>query len=337
VIIQSERRQQIAKLYRAAREHGAKVLASVDPDLRCEVESLLAQDATKSGAIDHPAEFAGETMMLPAQVASGVMLGPYKIEARIGQGGMGEVWKAHDTRLRRSVAIKTSHAQFSDRFEREAHAIAALNHPHICAIHDVGPNFLVMELLEGDTLAERLKKGKLSIAETLQYGTQIAGALAEAHSKGVIHRDLKPGNVVLTKNGAKVLDFGLAKSISDETLTVPNVVMGTPAYMAPEQREGRDCDARTDIFALGLLLCEMATGTRAAPGVAPEMEHLPERLAHVIERCLAIEPAERWQSATDVSAELALASEDSFLALWKDADKDVPFYIQATRELAQLR
>jgi eukaryotic-like serine/threonine-protein kinase len=307
--LKSERRQQIMELYHAVRERGAGALVGVDPDLRREVESLLAQEATKSDVLDHPPESAGESMTLPEQVAPGAMLGPYTIEARIGQGGMGEVWKAHDTRLRRRVAIKTSHAQFSDRFEREALAIAALNHPHICALYDVGPNFLVMELLEGDTLAERLKKGNLSIAETVKYGRQIAGALAEAHGKGVIHRDLKPGNVLLTKNGAKVLDFGLAKSASDETLTAANAVMGTPAYMAPEQREGRDCDARTDIFTLGLLLYEMATGTRTASGVTPKLEHLPERLAHVIERCLAIEPDKRWQSATDVAAELEWSGE----------------------------
>jgi eukaryotic-like serine/threonine-protein kinase len=301
------------ELYHAVRERGAGALVGVDADLRREVESLLAQEATKSDVLDHPPESAGESMILPSQVAPGTMLGPYTIEARIGQGGMGEVWKAHDTRLRRRVAIKTSHAQFSDRFEREAHSIAALNHPHICALYDVGPNFLVMELLEGDTLAERLKKGNLSIAETVKYGRQIAGALAEAHGKGVIHRDLKPGNVVLTRNGAKVLDFGLAKSVSDETLTAANAVMGTPAYMAPEQREGRDCDARTDIFTLGLLLYEMATGTRTASGVMPKLEHLPERLAHVIERCLAIEPDKRWQSATDVAAELEWSGESPAL------------------------
>jgi eukaryotic-like serine/threonine-protein kinase len=307
--LKPERRQQIAELFHAVHERGAGALVGVDPDLRREVESLMAQDATKSDVRDHPSESAGMSMTLPAQVAPGAMLGPYTIEAQIGHGGMGEVWKAHDTRLRRRVAIKTLHAQFSDRFEREAHSIAALNHPHICALYDVGPNFLVMELLEGDTLAERLKKGKLSIAETVKYGGQIAGALAEAHGKGVIHRDLKPGNVVLTKNGAKVLDFGLAKSVSDETLTVANAVMGTPAYMAPEQREGRDCDARTDIFSLGLLLYEMASGMRTASGVTPKMEHLPEGLAHVIERCLAIKPDDRWQSATDVAAELELSGE----------------------------
>ncbi len=327
--------KQISGLYHAALELPESERAAfleacgADADVRREVASLLANESKADGLLEMPPlqvaakmmakeglsllnspEFIGTTMIPPAQVASGMMLGPYKIEEQIGRGGMGEVWKASDTRLWRSVAIKTAHAQFSDRFERESRAIAALNHPHICALYDVGPNFLVMELLEGETLAARLKKGKLPIAETLQYGAEIAGALAEAHEKGVIHRDLKPGNVMLTKNGAKVLDFGLAKSISDEPLPTSKAVMGTPAYMAPEQRYGRDCDARTDLFALGLLLYEMATGTCAAPGVALKLKPLPERLAHVIERCLATEPDKRWQLAADVSAELARARED---------------------------
>ncbi len=301
-----------------------------DEEVRREVASLLAHESKGEGLLERPplqvaarimaneghdltqpSEFTGNARMLPGQVAPGEMLGPYKIEERIGQGGMGEVWRASDTRLRRDVAIKTSHAHFSDRFEREAHAIAALNHPHICALYDVGPNYLVMELLEGDTLRERLKKGKLSIEETLKCGAQIAEALAEAHEKGVIHRDLKPGNVMLTKNGAKVLDFGLAKSTSDESLTTSNIVMGTPAYMSPEQRDGRECSARTDLFALGLLLYEMATGRQMAPGVMLKKEQLPDRLMRVIERCLATEPDERWQSAKEVSAELARAREES--------------------------
>src|SRR5207302_7885593 len=157
---------------------------------------------------------------------------------------------------------KVSHEQFSARFEREARAISALNHPNICTLYDVGPNYLVMELVEGKTLAAKLKKGKLSIEDTLLYGGQIAAALAEAHSKGINHRDLKPGNVMIAKNGVKVLDFGLAKSAGDETLTTSNAVMGSPAYMAPAQLEGKACDARTDIFALGLVLREMATGRR---------------------------------------------------------------------------
>ena len=140
---------------------------------------------------------------------------------------------------------------------------------NICTLHDVGPNYLVMELCEGETLAARLKRGKLSIQETLRYGVQIADALAAAHAKGITHRDLKPGNIMLGKAGIKVLDFGLAKSPQDETLTGTRMVMGTPAYMAPEQREGKECDARSDIYSLGLVLCEMATGKRAEQGQTP--------------------------------------------------------------------
>src|SRR5262249_24430371 len=224
--------------------------------------------------------------------------------AALGAGGMGEVYRAVDTRLDRKVAIKISSNQFSERFEREARAISSLNHPHICTLYDVGPNYLVMELVEGETLAATLKSGKLSIEDTLRYGGQIAAALAEAHSKGITHRDLKPGNVMIGKNGVKVLDFGLAKSAADETLTVSNAVMGTPAYMAPEQLEGKTCDARTDIYALGLVLLEMATDTRLMPGQAAPLEGIPEKLAHVIERCLAKDPEDRWQSARDAKAEL---------------------------------
>jgi len=166
---------------------------------------------------------------------------------------MGEVFRAHDPRLGRDVAIKVAGARFSGRFEREAHAIAALNHPHICTLHDVGPNYLVMELLEGETLASRLKRGKLSFEETLSFGTQISDALAAAHAKGIIHRDLKPANIMLSNFGVKVLDFGLAKWTGSGTITGSNMVMGTPAYMAPEQNEGKETDARTDIYALGLV------------------------------------------------------------------------------------
>src|SRR5262249_34925935 len=150
----------------------------------------------------------------------------------------------------RMVAIKISREQFSARFEREARAIAALNHPHICTLYDVGPNYLVMELVEGETLAARLHKSRLALPDTLRYGAQIAEALAAAHARGIVHRDLKPGNIMLTRSGVKVLDFGLAKiaSATEATLTLSRAVMGTPAYMAPEQLEGRECDARTDIF-----------------------------------------------------------------------------------------
>ena len=165
-----------------------------------------------------------------------------------------------------------------------------------------------MELLEGETLAEKLKRGRLSIEQTLLHGGEIADALAAAHAKGVVHRDMKPGNIMITKAGVKVLDFGLAKSSQDENLTGPNVVMGTPAYMAPEQREGQRCDTRTDIYALGLMLHEMATGKRCLRGEKPSLEQLPDKLGHVIERCLALDPEDRWQSAADMRSELLWAA-----------------------------
>ena len=224
------------------------------------MESLLAQDGATSGGL------TGLLDSTVTQVAAGTQLGPYKIEAPIGAGGMGQVFKARDTRLGRAVAIKITDEKFSARFEREARAISALNHPNICTLYDVGPNYLVMELVEGETLAARLRKGALAIELVLQYGMQIADALAAAHAQGIVHRDLKPGNIMVTKSGVKVLDFGLAKSPQDETITASRMVMGTPAYMAPEQREGKECDARTDIYALGLVLYEMATGKRLKQG-----------------------------------------------------------------------
>src|SRR5450631_460735 len=209
--------QQIEELYHAAleRDPGERtaLLAQADPELRREVESLLAQE---SGAtpLDHHA-WEGAASLLGSTVAvltPGTQLGPYKIEGPLGSGGMGEVFRATDTRLGRAVAVKASRERFSARFDREARAISSLNHPHICTLYDVGPNYLVMELCDGETLAARLKRGKLSIQETLRYGAQIAHALAAAHAKGITHRDLKPGNIMLSKTGVKVLDFGLAKS-----------------------------------------------------------------------------------------------------------------------------
>jgi eukaryotic-like serine/threonine-protein kinase len=193
------------------------------------------------------------------------------------------------------------------RFEREARAISSLNHPHICILYDVGPNYLVMELVEGETLAARLKTGPLPTELVFEYGRQIAEALMEAHAKGIIHRDLKPGNIMIAKLvnkiGIKVLDFGLAKT-GDETLTQTNAIMGTPAYMAPEQLRGQTADARTDIYAFGLVLYEMATGKRLGPGQTKLAGSLPEKLARVIERCVKDNPDERWQSAGELVAEL---------------------------------
>jgi hypothetical protein len=236
----------------------------------------------------------------------GTLLGPYKIGAPIGAGGMGEVFRAVDTRLDRVVAVKVVREQFSARFEREARAIAQLNHPHICTLHDVGPAYLVMELVEGETLAARLKKGALPIDRVFAYGGQIAAALAAAHSKSIVHRDLKPANIMITKTGVKVLDFGLAEIHTDDTHTVSQAVMGTPAYMAPEQLEGATADTRSDIYSLGLVLREMATGKRSA-----EMKEVPAQFAHVVARCLEPDPADRWQSARDVDAELDWAARTS--------------------------
>jgi serine/threonine protein kinase len=320
-------------------------------------------------------------------IAAGSRLGPYEIVSRIGAGGMGEVWRARDTRLDRSVAIKILPAElahdatFRIRFEREARTISQLNHPHICTLHDVGEEFvederpaagaaagsisdarkatrqfLVMEFLEGESLADRLARGQMSLPDVLKYGVQIAEALDRAHRSGIVHRDLKPGNVMITKTGAKLLDFGLAKSsgasflrptgttteirpvdqsesapaalggatnLATEArpLTAEGTVLGTFQYMAPEQLEGVDADPRTDIFSLGAVLYEMASGKRAfegktrtslvaailgaMPTPVSELRSLtPPALEHLIAKCLAKDPDDRWQSAHDVAEEL---------------------------------
>src|SRR5580704_13578437 len=224
-------------------------------------------------------------------ILPGRRLGPYEILSAIGAGGMGEVYRAKDTRLDRIVAIKVlpphlaDSPELRDRFEREARTIASLNHPHICTLYDVGhqdgTDFLVMEYLEGETLAQRLVKGPLPLEQVLQYAIEIADALDKAHRKGVTHRDLKPGNIMLTKSGAKLLDFGLAKlkqevapasmhlselPTANDPLTAQGTILGTLQYMAPEQVEGKEVDARTDIFAFGAVVYEMATRKRAFEG-----------------------------------------------------------------------
>ena len=281
-------------------------LKDVDSELRSAVEAIFAQQGS---GLEQPAWESHASLLRTATVAApGELLGPYKIEIQIGAGGMGAVFRATDTRLGRAVAIKTCREEFGERFQREARVIASLNHRHICSLYDVGPNYLVMELLQGETLAAKLKGGKLPTDQTLLWGQEIADALAAAHAKGVVHRDIKPGNIMLTKAGVKVLDFGLAKQAEDENITGSNVVLGTPAYMAPEQSDGRECDARTDIYAFGLTLHEMATGRRCLKGESPTTQGLPEKLAHVIERCLAASPEDRWQSAADVRSELLWAA-----------------------------
>lgn len=295
----SSRWQQIEDLYHSARECGVGVLSGVDPDIRREVERLLEQDSQSGGKLlDQRAAdlISGRADM---QLTSGSRLGPYKIEAPLGHGGMGQVFRATDTRLGRPVAIKVCKEEFSGRFEQESRAIAAINHPNVCTLHDVGPNYLVMELVEGETLSARLKRGKMQIGDTIRFGAQIAEALAVAHAKGIVHRDLKPSNIMLTKSGVKVLDFGLAKSTLDPNLTATGGVMGTPAYMAPERLEGKEADARSDIYALGLILSEMLTGKRSQ---APE--NLPAALDPVVKRCMEPDPDDRWQCARDLKWEL---------------------------------
>jgi Tol biopolymer transport system component len=298
-------------------------------------------------------------------LSPGTRLGPYEIVAALGAGGMGEVYRARDTRLNRDVAVKmlpeifAGNEQFRQRFQREAEAISSLNHPHICTLHDVGSvssgtgggsalHYLVMELLEGETLSERLQRGMLPLHEVLKVGRQIASALDAAHRRGIVHRDLKPGNIMLTKSGAKLLDFGLARTAPGEgapvsgfggsdsllptamptrgPLTAEGTILGTFQYMAPEQLEGAEADPRTDIFALGAVLYEMATGKRAFEGksrtsliaaivssqpapissIAPMS---PPALDHVVRRCLEKDREDRWQSAHDVAAELQWIAE----------------------------
>jgi serine/threonine protein kinase len=232
-------------------------------------------------------------------ISVGTKFGPYEIISPLGTGGMGEVYRAHDTRLDRIVAIKVLPTHLADkpelreRFEREARTIASLNHPHICVLYDIGhqdgTDFLVMEYLEGETLAERLKKSRLPVEQVLQYAIEIADALDKAHRKGITHRDLKPGNIMLTKSGTKLLDFGLAKltrTISpsgvglsqaptmNEPVTAHGTILGTLQYMAPEQIEGKtdQIDARTDIFAFGVVVYEMAAGKKAFEGKTSQQQ-----------------------------------------------------------------
>ena len=261
----------------------------------------------------------------------GTRIGPHELVAPIGAGGMGEVWKARDTRLDRTVAIKFSHAAFSDRFQREARAIAALNHPNIATLHDVGENYLVMEYVEGKRLT-----GPMPLAEALALAVEITEALDAAHKKGIVHRDLKPANILVTKSGIKLLDFGLAKHSpsvlprSDATLTQgvteAGTIVGTLNYMSPEQAEATEVDHRSDIFSFGCVLYELITGKKAFDGrsrasviasiltadpvpLAAAQPLAPPALERVIKRCLAKDPDERWQSARDLCEELKWIAE----------------------------
>ena len=290
---------------------------------------------------------------------SGTKLGPYEIAAPLGAGGMGEVYRARDTRLDRSVALKILPPHLADkpeaaeRFEREARTISSLNHPNVCQLHDVGVQngvrYLVMELLEGETLSERLRRGPLPLDQVLRYGAEIAEGLQAAHRRGVVHRDLKPGNVMLTKSGAKLMDFGLAKGVSPAKpisveltatltsshatpLTQQGTIVGTFQYMSPEQVEGKEADACSDIFSLGAVLYEMLSGKRAFEGktlvsvAASILEKEPEpirtlqpltpaSLERAIRKCLAKDSDARWQSAGDLASELRWIAEGSAAGL----------------------
>jgi Tol biopolymer transport system component/predicted Ser/Thr protein kinase len=317
-----DRWRQVESLYHSALEREApardaflREACREDEELRCEVRSLL--DQTESGVLNRP-----------------LQLGPYRIVGVIGAGGMGTVYQALDTRLNRTVAIKVSEARFNARFEREARAVAALNHPHICTLYDVGPNYLVMEYVDGQPL-----HGPMPVSEALRLAIQMADALEAAHRKGIVHRDLKPGNVLVTKSGVKVLDFGLAKmeepppGEEESTRTVnprteEGTIVGTTAYMSPEQAEGKPVDARSDIFSFGAVLYEMLTGRRAFRGASklsilsailkeePEpastlRKEIPQELERIIARCLRKNPERRFQHMDDLKVALEEVKEES--------------------------
>ena len=287
-------------------------------------------------------------------LTAGTRFGPYEVQSPIGAGGMGEVYRAKDTRLDRTVAVKILPSHLSDnpeakqRFDREARAISSLNHPNICTLHDVGHqdgiDFLVMEFLEGETLADRLRKGPLPTEQVLKIGIEICEGLERAHKSGVVHRDLKPGNVMLTKTGAKLMDFGLAKATpssaslassltmtmpsADQPLTAQGTIVGTFQYMSPEQAEGKEADARSDIFALGSMLYEMTTGKRAftgksqasivaailasePPPISLAQPMSPPALEQVVKTCLAKDPEDRFQTVHDLKLQLRWIAEAS--------------------------
>jgi hypothetical protein len=360
-----ERWQRVGELFDSAveleparRKAFLAVACAGDQELHHEVAALLACDERGESFLKYPATGMPEPSA-PVQLAPGEQLGPYRIIAPLGAGGMGEVYRAIDTRLQRNVAVKllprrfAEDAQALDRFQREARAASALNHPTICTIHDVGERdgqpFLVMELLEGQLLKERLAAGPVTVAELVALAIRMAGALEAAHSKGIVHRDIKPGNIYITGPGeAKILDFGLAKLLSEpaavqEEATAPasgeatgstGRVLGTVAYMSPEQARGEPVDQRTDLFSLGVTLYQMATGTLPFQGDTPALVRVailtrqparprelnpavPQELERVILKALEKDRTIRYQSAAELRVDLErLHPAQRFLA-WK--------------------
>ena len=341
--MERERWENLVRLHSAALEQEEsqrsgflREACAGDEDLRREVESLLAYEKKGEGFMETPAleaaakELAGEKMAL----APGTHLGPYEIQAPIGAGGMGEVYRAHDPRLKRDVAIKVLPAGMAmdrahiARFEREARAASALSHPNIVAVYDLGLEgqtyWIATELVVGEPLKTLIERGPLPARRTIEIATQIAGGLAAAHAAGVVHRDLKPGNIMVTREGRiKILDFGLAKRRTEgdgvpEDLTHTGAVMGTAAYMSPEQVRGEPVDHRSDIFCLGLILHEMLSGKRTFTGEssvhimhailtedAPELPAgVPAGLARIVAHCLEKEASARFQSAADIGFDL---------------------------------
>jgi len=337
-----EARHQLEEVFNVARELPPASRATYldrecagDPELRRQVEELLAHDQAQDDLLDRPAwEGIAAEAKIETKVNEGALLGPYRLEALLGEGGMGQVFRARDTRLGRLVAIKLIraehilHGEFHIRFQREARATAALNHPHICTLYDVGEHegaaYLVMEYVEGQTLASRLREGPLPFDQLIRYGVEIAQALTAAHERGIIHRDLKPANLMLTPTGIKVLDFGLAKFAGPESssdslngASVARSILGSPSYMSPEQTRGEELDARSDLFSLGCVLYEAATGVRPFRGSsvfdilrevasghpAPPSSLRPELPAEwdgILRQALAKDRARRYQSAVDV-------------------------------------
>jgi len=315
-----DRYQRVVEIFQAASDRSAiartAFLAQAcagDDDLRREVEAMLAADAQSGGFLSTPADDLAAAAVAAREHRSliGQRVSHYEVISLLGAGGMGEVYRARDTRLGREVAVKVSAERFEKRFEQEARLIACLNHPNICTLHDVGPNYLVMELVEGPTLADRIKRGAMPLAEALDISKQIANALEAAHARGIIHRDLKPANIKIKTDGAvKVLDFGLARLMTDSdadvTQTIEGTVLGTAAYMAPEQAEGKPLDERSDVFSFGAVLYEMLSGRRAFGGNStaqvlsavlrddPAPFQAPAEFQRVVRKCLAKQPKDRF-------------------------------------------